>query len=51
MIRKYNATKTDTTTTLEIRKLKIEDSGTYILNGYSLQRHEERKFELIVKGK
>lgn len=50
--RKYEATKDDKSTTLKIRNPKIGDSGFYILTGDNDdQKHEERKFQLLVKGK
>lgn len=49
--RKYEATKDDKSTTLKIRNPKIADSGFYVLSGDNGQKHEERKFQLLVKGK
>lgn len=49
--RKYEATKDDKSTTLKIRNPKIGDSGFYTLYGDNDQKHEERKFQLLVKGK
>lgn len=49
--RKYEATKDDKTTTFKIRNPKIGDSGFYILHGDNGQKQEEKKFQLLVKGK
>lgn len=49
---KFNATRDNGTTTLEIRDLSLEDSGNYTLHAPEQNKYNETelKFELIVQS-